>query len=736
MQKAKSEIAKSHDRSERCGRRAYVTSLKFSRRYPIGAELIDAKHAHFRVWAPKATRADVVIESGNAGASGQSAHPLTQEDGGYFSGLANVSAGALYRFRVNDSEDLYPDPASRFQPSGPHGPSYVIDHTQFNWSDGAWRGLELHGQIIYELHIGTFTPEGTWRAAAQQLPELAKIGITVIEMMPVADFCGPFGWGYDGVDLFAPTHLYGDPDDLRSFVNAAHSLGIAVILDVVYNHFGPEGNYLSVFSDDYLTKRHENDWGDSINFDGPNSGSVREFFITNGRYWIDEFHFDGFRFDATESIFDKSDEYIIGAVGRAARKAAGKRSIILVAENERQETKLIQPRREGGDDLDGVWNDDLHHSAFVALTGRREAYCTDYFGAPQEFISAAKYGYLFQGQPYSWQGAPRGTLALGAPPEAFVAFVENHDQVSNTLAGRRVRFETSPGRYRAVTALLLLGPWTPLLFQGQEFGTSKPFLYFSDVGDDKLREAVRKGRFEFLSQFPSLASPETQKQLPMPSDPESFIRCKLDFSERKKNKQLYDLHVDLMRLRREDSRLREQRIGGADGAVLGPRSFVLRYFAERNDDRLLLVNFGEAELLEPMPEPLLAPPVGFEWATLWSSEAERYGWQRVHGLMNKKGEMSGAVVRAMPWDGAHMSRELLLNREWLVTNGLGGYASGTVSGAVTRRYHGLLIAALPAPLGRIVMWSHVSEFLRFSDDDVVSLGAEERAGDQLVLHGT
>jgi maltooligosyltrehalose trehalohydrolase len=286
---------------------------------------------------------------------------------------------------------------------------------------------------------------------------------------------------------------------------------------------------------------------------------------------------------------------------------------------------LIRPRSEGGDDLDGVWNDDLHHSAFVALTGRREAYYTDYLGAPQEFISAAKYGYLFQGQPYSWQQAPRGTLVLGAPPEAFVAFVENHDQVSNTLAGQRVRFETSPGRYRAMTMLLLLGPWTPLLFQGQEFGASTPFLYFSDVGDDQLRDAVRKGRFEFLSQFPSLASPETQKQLPMPSDPDSFTRCKLDFSERKKNKQLYDLHVDLMRLRREDSRLREQRIRGVDGAVLGPRSFVLRYFSEGNDDRLLLVNFGEAQLLEPMPEPLLAPPVGFEWATLWSSESERYG---------------------------------------------------------------------------------------------------------------
>jgi maltooligosyltrehalose trehalohydrolase len=606
-----------------------MTDAIIQRHYPIGAELIGEGRTHFRVWAPKAKRVDVVLEGQWGEDRGTEAAPtfqkLAEEPGGYFSGSAGVATGALYRFRVNNAKDFHPDPASRFQPDGPHGSSQVIDPTTFKWTDADWPGVKLKGQIIYEMHIGTFTPEGTWRAAADELPELARIGVTVIEVMPIADFPGSFGWGYDGVDLFAPTRLYGTPDDLRCFVNHAHLLDLAVILDVVYNHFGPDGNYLGVFSDHYLRRGNANDWGDSINFDGPNSGSVREFFITNGRYWIEEFHFDGFRFDATESIFDKSDEHIIGAIGRAARHAAGERSIILVAENERQEVKLIRPRSEGGDDLDGVWNDDLHHSAIVALVGRREAYYTDYLGAPQEFISAAKYGYLFQGQPYSWQEAPRGTLALGAPPEAFVAFLENHDQVSNTIAGQRVRFETSPGRYRAMTALLLLGPWTPLLFQGQEFGTSRPFLYFSDIGDDNLREAIRKGRFEFLSQFPSLASTETQKQLPIPTDPNSFTRCKLDFSERKKNKQLYDFHIDLIKLRREDSRFREQKTGGADGAVLGAKSFVLRYFAEKNDDRLLLVNLGDTRLLDPMPEPLLAPPLGFEWTTLWSSDSERYG---------------------------------------------------------------------------------------------------------------
>jgi maltooligosyltrehalose trehalohydrolase len=602
-----------------------VTTLPFKRRYPIGAELIDQNRTHFRVWAPKAKRLDVVIELSAAKDVPRTFHPLGGEEDGYFSGSAPAGADRRYRFRVDGGEHFFPDPASRFQPEGPHGSSCIVDPTTFRWSDPEWRGRQLKGQIFYEMHVGTFTPEGTWRAAAEQLPELARIGITVIEMMPIADFPGNFGWGYDGVDLFAPTRLYGTPDDLRSFIDRAHALALAVILDVVYNHFGPDGNYLAVYSSDYLTRENENDWGDSVNFDGPNSSPVREFFITNGCYWIEEYHFDGFRFDATQSIFDKSDEYIIGAIGRAARLAAGKRSLILIAENEAQEIKLIRTRSEGGDDLDGLLNDDLHHTAVVALTGRNEAYYTDYRGAPQEFISAAKYGYLFQGQPYFWQEAPRGTPTFGAPPEAFVAFIENHDQVSNTARGDRLRFGTSPGRYRTMVALLLLGPWTPLLFQGQEFGSSKPFMFFTDVGDGGMREAIRKGRFEFLAQFPSLANKEVQKDLPSPSDPDVFARCKLDFSERETNRKFYDLYVDLIKLRREDARFREQIPGGLDGAVLGPASFVLRYFASDHDDRLLVVNFGRRQRLVPAPEPLLAPPLGFEWDTIWTSESPRYG---------------------------------------------------------------------------------------------------------------
>ena len=595
------------------------------RRYPIGAEIISENKTHFRVWAPKANVLEVVVESSVERSAKRTFHSLTREPDDYFSGTVSCGAGTRYRFRLNGSEDFHPDPASRLQPEGPHGNSCVVDPFAFKWTDANWRGMKLTGQVIYEFHVGTFTPDGTWRAAVEKLDLLKSDGITLLEMMPIADFPGRFGWGYDGVNLFAPSHLYGTPEDLRAFIDRAHALGLGVILDVVYNHFGPDGNYLGVYSDDYMNRERENDWGESINFDGKNCGPVREFFITNGRYWIEEFHFDGFRFDATQSIFDNSQEYIVGAIGRAAREAAGKRPILLFAENELQRAKLIRTRKQGGDDLDGVWNDDWHHAATVALTGRNEAYYSDYLGCPQEFIAAAKYGYLYQGQPYSWQEAPRGHPSLDLKPEAFVSFLENHDQVSNSATGDRLRLQTSPGRYRAMTALLLLGPWTPLLFQGEEFGASSPFLYFSEVGDEKLREAVKKGRFEFLAQFPSAASEDVQATLAVPYEIETFRRCKLDWSEREKNGALSNLHRDLIKLRREDSRLCRQSKGGIDGAVLRSESFVLRYFGEANDDRLLVVNLGSREELTPVPEPLLAPPADCTWEILWTSESRRYG---------------------------------------------------------------------------------------------------------------
>ncbi|HEX3559115.1 MAG TPA: malto-oligosyltrehalose trehalohydrolase [Pyrinomonadaceae bacterium] len=591
------------------------------RRLHVGAEVVPEGGVHFRVWAPRRSRVEVVFESDGR----QTSTELRAEDEGYFSAHVRAGvAGTLYRFRLDGEDYLYPDPASRFQPGGPHQPSRVVDPSAFRWADAEWKGAALKGQVIYELHVGTFTREGTWAAAARELKGLSELGVTCIEMMPVADFPGRFGWGYDGVSMFAPTRLYGQPDDLRRFVDDAHRHHVAVILDVVYNHFGPDGNYLRQFSEDYFTDRRQTEWGEPINFDGPNSKHVREFFIANARYWVEEFHMDGLRLDATQSIFDDSDEHILAAISREVRAAAGGRETIIVAENEAQEARLARPPARGGFGLDGLWNDDFHHSALVALTGRNEAYYTDHRGAPQEFISAVKYGYLYQGQRYKWQRKRRGSPALDLPPEAFVNFIENHDQVANSARGLRVHALTSPGRFRALTALVLLAPSTPMLFQGQEFAASAPFLYFADH-EPELARKVRRGRVEFLAQFRSIATKEARAGLAAPEDEQTFERCKLDFRERESHKMIYEMHRDLLRLRREEAVFSAQARGGVDGAVLGPEAFVLRFFGEDGDDRLLFVNLGADLNLNPAPEPLLAPPEGRLWTLLWSSEDFGYG---------------------------------------------------------------------------------------------------------------
>ena len=610
--------------------------LKVARRLPVGAEVVAAGGGvHFRVWAPRRARVEVVFESEEEQASielsdgGRASFELEAEDGGYFSGLApGACEGKLYRFRLDGADYLYPDPVSRFQPRGPHGPSRVIDPARFRWTDAEWKGARFKGQVIYELHVGTFTREGTLKAAARELNELASLGVTCVELMPVSEFPGRFGWGYDGVCMFAPSRLYGEPDDLRRFVDEAHRLGLAVILDVVYNHFGPDGNYLAQFADTYFTDRHKTEWGEGINFDGETSPPVREFFISNARYWVEEFHFDGLRLDATQSIKDDSDEHIIAALTREVREAARGRATINVGENEPQETRMVLPIERGGLGLDGLWNDDFHHSAMVALTGRSEAYYSDYRGTPQEFVSAAKYGFLYQGQRYKWQRHRRGTPTFGLSPEVFINFTQNHDQVANSARGLRAHRLTSPGRMRAMTALLLLSPGTPMLFMGQEFASSAPFHYFADH-EMELAAKVRRGRVEFLAQFRSIASGQTREQLAAPEDAETFERCKLDFKERETHKEVYDLHRDLLRLRRTDAVFSAQRLRGVDGAVLGVESFVLRFFGndtdEDADDRLLIVNLGPDFNLNPAPEPLLAPPVGKVWMLAWSSEDWRYG---------------------------------------------------------------------------------------------------------------
>jgi maltooligosyltrehalose trehalohydrolase len=598
-------------------------SVPDGRRLPVGADPWPGGGVHFRVWAPGRRQVAVVVE---AGPGSPATVPLEPEPGqeGYFSRrIDSAAAGTRYRFRLDDEDYLYPDPASRFQPEGPHKSSAVIDPVAYRWKKTDWPGVKLPGQVFSEIHIGTFTPEGTWAAAAEKLPLLADVGITCVEVMPVADFPGRFGWGYDGVHFYAPTRLYGRPDDFRAFVDRAHELGLGVVLDVVYNHLGPDGNYLGAFAQQFFTDRYTTDWGAAINYDGPDAGPVRAFVAANAAHWIAEYQLDGLRLDATQNVYDASVRHILAEIGTACRAAAGGRSVVLIAENEPQEVKLVRPIDQGGYGLDGLWNDDYHHTAHVALTGHAEAYFTDYHGTPQEFVSAAKHGFLYQGQRYEWQKKRRGTSTAGVPPAAFVTYLENHDQVANSARGLRSHQLAHPGRYRALTALTLLGPATPLVFQGAEFASSKPFLFFADHNKE-LAPLVRKGRAAFLAQFPSIARPEVQATLPDPADPETFRQCVLDWSERQKNAWSVEMFRDLLRLRREDPAFRAQRPGGVDGAVLGPSAFALRYFHD-DGDRLLVVNIGPDLVLRPAPEPLLAPPDGGGWQVIWSSEDPRYG---------------------------------------------------------------------------------------------------------------
>jgi maltooligosyltrehalose trehalohydrolase len=596
-----------------------------NRRRAVGAE-VGAEGVSFRVWAPAHRKVSVVFDDGRE-------ESLTAEDSGYFCGVMPARPGDLYRYRLGSDPKPYADPASRFQPEGPEGPSAVIDPDAYDWKDRGWKGVGDGPQIVYEFHVGTFTAEGSWNAAAERLPELADLGVTILEMMPVNDFAGEFGWGYDGVNLWAPTRLYGRPDDLRAFVDTAHGLGLAVILDVVYNHLGPSGNYLTKFSADYFTDRYLNEWGDPLNFDGPGSAPVREFFIENAGYWIEEFHFDGLRLDATQTINDLSEEHIVAAIRRRIRQAAGGRRTWSVSENEPQHIRLVEALDRGGCGLEAMWNDDFHHSARVALTGKREAYFTDYFGRAQEFVSMAKHGFLYQGQHYRWQKKRRGSVSIGWPPQTFVACLQNHDQVANSGSGQRLQELASAPAIRAMTALLLLGPQTPMIFQGEEWGTTTRFTYFADH-EPELAKLVEKGRREFMLQFPSLS--DIEETIPPPADRATFEACKLDWEKR--DARWLALHRDLIALRKNDRTLiaaqRDSR--RVDGAVLNDRAFLLRYF-DGGDDRLLVVNLGALLDLEILSEPLCAAPPGKRWELAWSSEAAQYGGSGSGPLFQEEG---------------------------------------------------------------------------------------------------
>jgi maltooligosyltrehalose trehalohydrolase len=581
----------------------------------------NANGTHFRVWAPVASRVDVVLEDSAC------RYPLKAEGDGYFSGLVHEAhAGSRYRFSL-DGGPSYPDPASRYQPEGPAGPSEIVDPAAYAWSksEASWAGISIESQVLYELHIGTFTPEGTFLSAIREFPRLRELGITVLECMPLNEFSGDRGWGYDGVSLFAPFHHYGGPSSLRQMIDAAHQNCLGVILDVVYNHLGPEGNYLPKYSKQYFSEQ-STEWGKAINFDGANSTPVREFFLANVEHWIAEYHFDGLRLDATQAIHDNGSHgvHILAEIGARVRASAGARKTIVVAENEPQNSRLICPVEQNGYGLNAVWNDDFHHSAIVALTGSREAYLSDHLGRPQEFISAAKYGYLYQGQYYAWQNHPRGTSGLGLAAKSFITFLENHDQLANFGRSQRVRLLSNPARYRAMTALWLLSPGTPLFFQGQEYGAETPFHFFAGHSGE-LASAVTEGRSKFMLQFANQDTPEMKLCFADPEDPETFLRSRLDPSEQGRYPEILQLHTDLLALRRNDPVLGDASRVSVDGAVLGENCFVLRYLTATREDRLLVVNLGTGLDIPHLPEPLVAPPAGYDWHLEWSSEWPAYG---------------------------------------------------------------------------------------------------------------
>lgn len=580
----------------------------------LGA-LPHAQGTLFRLWALDRAGAVVHIE-------GMEAIPLTPMGAGYFEAdIAGIAPGARYRFSLDGGPKLA-DLASRWQPEGIDGPSVVVAPA-FDWTDADWPGVDRRDQVLYELHIGTFTQEGTWASATAKLADLRDLGVTVLQIMPVGAFQGRFGWGYDTTHPYAPFAPYGTPDEMRSFVDRAHALGIGVILDVVYNHVGLGDSY-AAYSPHYFTRRYENEWGDGFNYDGEGAAAVRAFIIGNATYWISDFHLDGLRIDAAQAMFDASPVHILAELTAAARAAAVHRTLYIVVENQPQERRMIEPPQTGGMGVDAMVSDDFQHAARVAMTGHNDFYYRDYLGTPQELASALKYGFLYQGQRSDMRDTAYGTPNLDTPAEHFVHFLENHDQVANSARGLRLRDITSPARRRAMTALLLLGPQTPCLFQGQEFAASNPFLYFFDVsGEDGDR--VAEGRRQSLTNFASVADPEMQARLPLPSDERTFHSSKLDWNEAARNRPVLQLHRDLLALRRKTPAFSQAADRRVDGAVIGEGALLVRYLTPNPaEQRLVLFNMGRDLPIGVVAEPLLAPPCNHTWAVEWSSEHPDY----------------------------------------------------------------------------------------------------------------
>jgi len=545
---------------------------------------------HFAVWAPDHAQVEVQL--------GDRREALTRQDEGVFAGLVEgLTAGARYGYLL-DGEGPFPDPYSRSQPDGVHDLSEIVDPSAFAWHDADWPGLRIQGLVIYQCHVGTATPEGTFDSLIGQLPRLRDLGVSAIEPLPVAEFPGARNWGYDGVDLFAPSHVYGGPDGLMRLVDAAHQHGLGVILDVVYNHLGPDGNYLRQFSPDYFTDRYHTPWGEAINYDGTRSEWVRRFVIDNARYWSVEYHADGLRLDATHAIYDRSPRHILEELSESVR-AAAHAPVVLIAETSENDVRYLRPPSAGGFGLDAVWADDFHHAMRRYLVGDHEGYFGDFQGSLAEVARCIQQGWLYEGQVSNHSGHPRGTPARDRPAWQFVYVLQNHDQVGNRAFGDRLNEQIDPERFGVASAVLLFLPTTPLLFMGQEFAAATPFQYFTDHTPE-LGRLVTEGRRREFQAFSAFADPEVRETIPDPQALSTFENSKLHLDEarRSSGREMVELYQALLRLRREDPVLIDQARERTSAEAVSEHVLLVRRW-KGSEQRVLVANFGDTPVQAP-----------------------------------------------------------------------------------------------------------------------------------------
>ncbi|MCR4442082.1 MAG: malto-oligosyltrehalose trehalohydrolase [Peptococcaceae bacterium] len=507
----------------------------------MGAEIVDLekRKVRFRVFALAKKGVSVIVRSGRL----EKEFPLFQESLNVYSReITGLAPDSLYKFRL-DGEKTYPDPYSQYQPFGVHGWSQLVDHSSYRWHDADWKGRKLEELIIMEIHTGTFTPGGTFREAAEKIEYLVELGITAVEIMPVTQTPGRWNWGYDGVNLFSVNHNYGRPDDLKYFIDTCHAHHLSVILDVVYNHFGPEGNYLYAFGP-YFTNKHQTPWGAAVNFDDDYSEFTRKMVLENVRFWLETYHFDGLRLDAVHAIVDNSRVHILQEISAAVHKLAArlKKNLFVIGESDENNVRLITPLEAGGCGLDAQWLDDFHHVVHTALTGEKKGYYMDY-GRFTDFQKVFK-NYLYTGEYSRYWQKNRGTDASDRPGKQFVAAIQNHDQVGNRVCGDRLSTLVDFPYLKAAAGMLFFSAYLPLLFMGEEYGETRPFLFFTDYQDPQLKKAVSRGRREEFRHF-------DWTDVPDPQDPESFYRSKLTGRDcwNEQNRYLFNYYRDLIRLR-------------------------------------------------------------------------------------------------------------------------------------------------------------------------------------------